>query len=805
MSLPIENLLNVLAGKTRRDARANASQRRRRGPRSSGHTLLATEPLETRSMLATFIAGFVPGGPIQVMSDDVANDAVTVLLQNNTVPVPGVPPTTIVAPTFSLLDQSGNLLSFGVQSIFPIVDPGTSAIYAAGVQVTGATNFSTTVKIVDLLTAVTNVTGNGSWVSLFSVTGQSGQIQVVNPSTMTVTTATPAVEIDGQFAATSPKKSSVQLSAPSIIVGKTTAVSADTVKLDTSTGAGTITLAGSVHATDGLTLVTNAPFDIANSVTSDNTLTLNVKAGATQTNGIVTAAAFSLSSSAGSVVLDGNNNLGTITSITAKDQDIVLNTTASVAQTGAIQARSLSLTADNGSVSLNNSGNKLDALAISAGGDISYTDADALQIGVAGGTLGLTAPGNNITVTTKNDLTQTTAGAIQAAQFAARLPTGAGGSRKIALGDAKNQVSTFLADTTSAGGTITFVNDSNFPLTVGDGVNAIIADTIAIKTQGAGSGTLTLASPLTTPTGAVTLTSGGAITQSAVAKITANALTVTNNASSGGIVLNTATGGNDVANVSIRNNSTGAAKGISFTGSNAGASGLTITGAGVTAAGGDIVIDSNGRSMYIAANIGTVGGNVTLTAANGINPEPFSQAGGISGNLLSVTNATGGRVQLDSALNAVTKLAINNNTVSGDVIYRDADGVDLSTGGIIAGGIIDLTVGGAFKAPAASGLTAGGAITVGATGVVTLDSSTTAGGQVSVTGSDVTVNSASPINGSSIALTAASAGVTIASAVTANQDVTIDGLTFVKLKTGASATATAGGVTITSTGGGFTA
>ncbi|MCE9630387.1 MAG: hypothetical protein K8S94_06680 [Planctomycetia bacterium] len=761
-------------------------------------------------MLAVTIDAFMPGGPIQVVSDDSANDSVTVVLLNNTVPGPGSPPAPVVTAGFSLYDQSNNLMTFAGQSFFPI-DPATSVPYASGVQVTGATTNSTAVRIIDTLTALTNVTAIGTWNSLFSVLGQSGEIAVVNPTTLTVTTGAP-VGIDGAFASAALKQAVVSLSALAIVAGQSAAVSADSMTLSTSTGGGKITLAGSVSATD-LTISTNAAFDVSQNLTAQ-VLSLTANAGATQSGGTVTGStSFSLTASGGGVTFNkAGNNLAKIDSINADGQDVVLNTIATVEQNGAILARSLALTAG-GSVTLDNALNDLDSVAIKAGGNIIYTDANAVQVGVAGSAFGLTANSgvDNVSVTTANNLTQTTDGAIQAAQFTAKLLTGAGGGRLINLGSPNNQVGTFVAETTAfGGGGIIFVNAASKALTVGDGVNTIFSGSdISITTQGSGAGTLTLASPLSTPA-TITLASGGAITQAPGAMITADTLTVTNTADKGDITLDRATGGNNVAILAIQNNAapSAAAKGISFTGSNAGSNNLKIAGTGVVASGGNIVIDSNGRPLLIAANISTVVGNVTLAAANGV-----SQAGGgISGNTLTVRNDTSGSITLTSGANDVAAVAIANNAAAGSVAYTDASDLTLTTvgaiAGISAGDSIALLVGGNFVAPAGTGLTTGGAgkIDVSATGTVTLDSASTAGAGLAFSGSGLTVNAA--LDGGatgSVLLTAKTAGVSVAAAVVADQDVVLTGPTFVTLKTGAAVTATTGRITATSTGGGFSA
>lgn len=766
-------------------------------------------------MLAVSIVGFTPGGPIQISSDDAANDSVTIVLQQGPTTNPGPPPSTVLTPGFYLFDQNNAPLldpNTGLD-FFPFVSPATAAVYAGGVQIAGATANSTAVTITDVLSSVTNVqspTLGGAWNTLYSAGGQSGTISASGVQSLSVSTGA-SVAIDGSFGALPPKQSAVRLDALAIVAGgNSPLVSADDLTLSTSKGAGVITLSSAVSA-NTLTISTNAALDVSNSL-SAQVLNLTVNGGASQSGGSVNGTtSFSLTASGGPVTFNkSGNNLAAIAAITADGQDIVLNTTGTVTQTGAILARSLSLTAG-GSVTLDNPGNDLDAIAVKAGGNISYTDADDVQIGVAGGTFGLTANSgvNNVTVTTANDLTQTTAGAIQAAQFTSNLLTGAGGGRQIALDSPNNQVGTFLAQTTAfGGGGITFVNAKNKALTVGDGVATISsASDISISTSGTGAGTITLASPLSTPA-SITLSSGGGITQAPTAVLTANTLSVTNTALTGAIVLDAATGGNDVAIVSISNSSTGTAKGIAFTGSNAASGNLTIATTGVAASGGNIVIDANGRGLTIAAGISTVGGNVTLVAANGI-----TQTGGaIAGSTLAVTNTTSGGITLNSPTNDVAFVAIANNAAAGSVQYTDAN--DLTLGavgpilGINAGDSIALKVGKNFVAPAGTGLTTGaaGTVTVDAAGTVTLSAATNAGAGASFAGSGITVNSA--VNGGaagSVSLIAATAGVDVSAAVTANADVILTGPTGVSLKTGAAVTATAGQVTITSTLGGFVA
>lgn len=807
MSLPIERLLRMLAGKSRRPDRSKG-RRRGLGLRRPDSVLLDSERLEARSMLAVTIS-LMPGGQLMVTQDS-SNPGETVGVKIVAGTVAGATgPVQTTGITITGNTAGGSPIPTG--QFIPFNDPISGAVNVAGVSL-AMVDTTSEVQVNDQLAAVLSVNGGGAWSVGYGVGGGSsgsssaaGSITITSPSKLNVSTFAKDVGVNGNFAG---GQGWLKVAPTSMVLGKSATVSGTDLNFATS-GAGAIQLQGSVQASSTLTLRTDAAFDVSNDLSAP-VLSLTVNAGATQSGGVLTGStSFLLTASGGGVTFNrAGNNLATIAAITAGGQDIVLKTSASVAQTGAILARSLSLTAG-GAVTLDDPGNDLDSVAIKAGGNISYTDADAVQIGVAGGTFGLTANSglSNVTVTTANDLTQTTAGAVQAAQLTAKLLTGAGGGRLIKLDSPNNQVGTFVAETTAfGGGGITFVNAANKPLTVGDGVNTISsASDISITTQGAGAGTLTLASPLATPA-SITLVSGGGITQAPGAVLTANTLSVTNNALTGAIVLDAATGGNDVAILSIRNNSTGAAKGISFMGSNAASNKLQIAGTGIAAAAGNIVIDANGRPLAIGANVSTVAGNVALVANNGVS----QTGGGISGNTLTVTNGTSGDITLTSNLNDVATVAIANNAPSGSVAYTDANDLTLTTvgaiAGIKAGDSIALIVGGNFLAPAGTGLTSGGAgtVTVAAAGTVSLSAATTAGAGASISGSGITV--AAPITGGtagSVTLVAATTGVNVSDAVTAKQDVVLTGPTSVALGTGASVTAAAGRITVSSTAGGF--
>lgn len=749
------------------------------------------------------------GGVLQVTQDANADANVGVVFSTQTFAGPAGP---VQASAVRIMGNTAGGSPIATGTNLPFNDPFSGLPLITGVSLVMQQS-GTDVVVTDQLAGITNVTGGASWGVAYAIGGgpiggstASGSVLITTPSRLSVTTAA-SVEIDGSFTA---GDGFLRVAPGEATIGKTTSVQADDVTITTSAGTKAITMQGGITANNSITLATNALLNVTGNISAPS-VTLNVAAGATQatTGGTVTAGNLTVTSGAGVTLSNSANAIGNIASINAAGQDIVIKTTGTVGQAGAILARSLQLEAT-GAVTLTNLANDLDQLGISSGGAIQYVDANSVQLGVNG--LGVQAlGGNSVTLTTTGALTQGASGRVRAGTFTANINTSGGGNDNLVLNSANNEVTRFIATNTSAGGDITFLNAAvGGALTLGDGassgVTAVNGD-IAITNTGEG---ITVASPVSAGAlGTISLTSSGAISQNAApspATLTAKTLTVVNNDATGAVTLGLA---NDVRNVAITNNAT-ASGGITFKGSNAATGSLVVGagGVGVAASSGTVTIDANARKLVLEAGI-TVGGggDVVLVAVGGVSQ---ANTAAITADDLTVTNTTAGVVTLESPGNDVANLVITNNTVSGTVRYVDLNDLALQAGGgIYAGDSITLKVGGAFVS------TPGNVLAVtGPTGSVSLttDGAATIGGAVTgKTGVTVTAGTATKV--SDVAVNAALTGGTGAVAITATgavssqgaidgSSVTLDGATNVTLA--AKVDATTGGIVINSASGALT-
>jgi fibronectin-binding autotransporter adhesin len=767
---------------------------------------LTTESLESRSMLALTID--LVGGVLQVTQD--ANPDATVGVVFSTQTFAGATgPVQASAIRITGNTAGGSPIATGTN--LPFNDPVTGLPQITGISLVMQQS-ATEVVVTDQLAGITNVTGGAIWTVSYAIGGgtggsstASGSVAITNPSRLLVATAA-GVEIDGDFTA---NDGYLRVAPREATIGKTTPVQADDVTITTSAGTKAIAMQGGITATNSITLATDALLNVTGNISAPS-VTLDVAAGATQatTGGTVTAASLTLASGAGVTFSNSANAIGNIASITAAGQDIVIKTSGTVSQTGAILARSLQLEAT-GAVTLTNLANDLDQLGISSSGAIQYVDGDSVQLGVNG--LGVQAlGGNSVTLTTTGALTQGASGRVRAGTFTANINTSGGGNDNLLLNSANNEVARFVANNTSAGGDITFLNAAvGGVLTLGDGVGAgvtAINGDITITNTGEG---ITVASPVSAGLlGSISLTSTGAISQNAApvaATLTAKTLTVVNNDATGAVTLGLA---NNVRNVAITNNAT-ASGGITFKGSTATTGSLVVGvgGVGVTASGGTVTIDANNRKLMVDAAI-TVGGggDVVLVADGGVSQ---SNTAAITADDLTVTNTTAGVVALESPTNDVANLVISNKVASGTVRYVDLNDLALQAGGgIQAGDSITLKVGGAFVS------TPGNVLAVtGPTGSVSLttDGTATLGGAVTgTTGvtvaagtatkvSDVSVNAALTGGAGPVDIKATGAVASSTAGTISGSSVTLDGAKNVTLA--AAVNAVTGGIVVNSASG----
>ena len=796
MSLFIDSLLRSLAGRPQKAGPFALRRKRPESPRRHVPTLLATESLESRAMLAVTIN--IVGTVLQVTQDPSVDATIGVDFSVN--PFKGATgPVQASAVTINGTTAAGSPILTNTAQAFN--DPVTGLPVITSISISmNMTQPTTNLVVNDTLSGITNVTGGGSWTVSYAIAGvsaASGTLNITNPSKLAVTTNS-SVGIDGSFINNT---GYLRVAPGEAVIGKTADVQAQDVTITTAAGTKAITMLRKITGTNSVTLSTKSTLFVARDIIADS-VTLDVPAGASQSGGIISAATISLSSAAAVTLNNSSNAISNIAAINATGQDVVINTTNSVTQTGNIRARSLQLEAI-GSVTLNTASNDLDQVAISSsGGAISYTDFDELSLGV--GTLGISTSGSGpVTLTTRGNLTQSGVGSVVASTFTANILAPASGNANLLLNSANNMVDTFIATNASASGGITLVNTA-VSLVLGDGTSpgGISASNGPISISNGNA--IRIASPVSAGSlGTISLTSKGAISQDAAAILTAQDLTVVNNDATGEVNLGLL---NDVRNVAITNNASASA-GITFTGSNAATGSLAIGvgGTGIVAQGGVVRINANGRKMAVNAPIMGNGATIQLTAALGVLQLP---AAGIVAGDLTVTNATAGEVLLQSPNNDVANLAIQNNVTSGTVKYADKNDLSLTAGGgIVAGDSITVTVGGGFTS------TPGNVLQVtGPTGKVSLTTAGTAliGGAVTgqsgvivTAGSDVTLSAALDGGGvvGPVTLTAAGVLATKASGTVSGTSVALSGNTSVNLADQVTATA---GITIDSINGPLT-
>ncbi|XOV87479.1 MAG: filamentous hemagglutinin N-terminal domain-containing protein [Pseudomonadota bacterium] len=463
------------------------------------------------------------------------------------------------------------------------------------------------------------------------------------------------------------------------------------------------------------------------------------------------------------------------------------------------------------------------------------TDANAGAINIVGNDVTLTAGAGGIDtdLTASGVLTATSSAAngdinINAQFGGISLATADAGTGNVTLVAENGGISDSNGAGTNniTGSTVTLNADGaiNTDVEAATSLSAIVQNAAAVAQNGAitlrSTGNMALGS-VGAGTGPVSLTAGGAISDTNGATVNIVAGPVSMTANGGGI--DTDVDATDLVNATSTSaggaidlaNTTGNLA-LGTVGSNGGAITLTaatgnMTANAITSTGGDISATSSAGSLDLDG-VDAGAGNVTLTAATTL-------AGTVAGNLLTAT--AGGNIGSGSASLNTTVATLNATSTGGGIWVSETDGLDVQT--LSSAGMIDLTAGGdlsvvpATGAGAASIVTTGGNLTLGGlttTGAVTLASTgtlaatnlvTAAGATVSVTGGGdttlstvtggtTTVTSGGTLDTSGGALTVA--GVSLTSA----GDMTLGGVTST-----AGVSATSGGFLAATDAAGVTA
>ncbi|NLF73794.1 MAG: hypothetical protein GX575_32565, partial [Candidatus Anammoximicrobium sp.] len=489
------------------------------------------------------------------------------------------------------------------------------------------------------------------------------------------------------------------------------------------TGSGTIQLDAADEITidadiDPTTVDLDADDDITVNAAVSATDAINVRAGNDGSGSVsVTAAGSLTTTNAGSDVLvragTASGSISLAGSVTAVDR-LTLTSQAGVSQTAAtIAAANLQLTGV-GTFSLTQSGNDVDAMAASTDGQIAYADTDDLEVGTVA-TTGIATTDDDVRLCAASlslsesisagtgtvRLTASTGGITQTGGIVTAAALGlAAPSGSISLPNA-NDVDTLAA---VVGGTFSFADSDGFAIgTVPldgcfPGATGITGATDVELC--AGSGGMSITTPLTA-TGTVRLSAGGGdITQSATGVVTAANLGAR---ATGNVDLNT------LVNV--------------VSGTFAAAS--TTAGVVEFQNSGGFTVGTVTAGACFAATVGatTADGNIDLDAnAGGLTIDDVVTAG-LAGTV--ALNADAGTVDINAVVSS-TSGAID---VTGDAVTQDAD---ITTGGA---GTVDVT---ADNGPItmADGTTTSsdiGTIAYDATGDVALSLLTSTGGAINVT------------------------------------------------------------------------
>jgi filamentous hemagglutinin family protein len=517
---------------------------------------------------------------------------------------------------------------------------------------------------------------------------------------------------------------------------------------------------------DGLELLGSGSYTLDNTSNNINTLAANTSnfIKYTDTDGFTIGTVNTVG------VNTGGNNL-TLEAVSG-----------TVTQSEAITASGLELLGG-GSYDLTNTANNISTLAANTTNDIKYTDTNGFVVGTVNTTNGISAPGKNVTLTAGGAVTQTQA-------ITANILTLTGtGTGSFDLGTQNNDVNKLTATTVNqdvkfkdsngfsvgdgttgiavgtgnvtleAGGAVTqseaitaggleLLGSGSYDLTdTNNNISTLAANTSNFikytDTDGFAIGTVNSTNGISAPGKNVTLTAGGAVTQTQA--ITANILTLTGTGTGS---FDLGTQNNDVtkltattANQDVKfKDSNGFTVGDGTTGIAVGTGNVTLEAGGlvdqnkaITAGGLELLgsgsydlTDTNNNISTLAANtsnfikytdtdgfaIGTVnstngisapGKNVTLTAGGAV-----TQTQAITANILTLTGTGTGSFDLGTQNNDVNKLTAT--TVNQDVKFKDSNGFtvgDGTTGIAVGTGNVTLEAGGLVdqnKAITASGL-----------------------------------------------------------------------------------------------------
>lgn len=436
-----------------------------------------------------------------------------------------------------------------------------------------------------------------------------------------------------------------------------------------------------------------------------------------------------------------------------------------ITQTGAIASTgTLTANTGSGSVTLTNAGNANTGIAGSAGGNFSYTDLDGFAVN------GVTATGGTLTlIATTGAITQGAGAGNRINAFGvSATATGAGGA--VTLDNAANTASVVSGSTV---GDFTYRDADG----LATGVISSTGGTVALTA----GGTLAINGALNAAGQTVTL-QAAAITQAA--PITADSVVAT--ASAGSVSL--ANAGNAVGTVSGSGTT-----GFTFTDSDGLITGA-ISGSGpfVLTAGG--LLDVTGPLNAGNQSVSLAGASITQTgaiSANGVTAT--TSAGTLTAGPITSTGAV--------SLTAATTLAVTSAIDAAGQASLNAASI-VQTGAISANGVTATATGGAL---ATGPITSTGAVALTAATGLSIDGALNAAGQaVTLTALNGGVTQSAPITSAGVTANASNGAVDLQNPANAAGSISGSGAGFAFRDSGAldtgAITSTVGPVTLTAAG-----
>jgi hypothetical protein len=627
------------------------------------------------------LAAVTTSGTLQVTAGGALTDSGTIVAG-------GATTVSNTGNTVVLDDASNNFAAIGVTgSDVTLVD--TNAIDLAATTTTGTLSVTAGGAVSDSGTIVaggaTTISNAGNTVILdeaannftaIGVTGSTVTLVDVNAVDLATTTATGGLSVTAGGAITD--------SGVITNTGQTATLNAgaNAITLDQSSDFGTLDINGAVTDLS----VTDSDGIILAAVSTSGTLQVTAGGAVSDSGTIVAGGATTISNVGNSVILDdASNNFAAIgvtgSVVTLVDTNAI--DLATITATGALSVTAGGAITDSGVIT-----NDGQTAVLNAG-----TNAITLDQSSDFGTLDIDGSVTNLSVTDSDDLI------LAAVSTSGTLEITAGG----ALTDSGTIVAGGATTISNVGNSVVLDDASNNFAAIGvTGSVVTLVDTNAIDLA------------TITATGALSVTAGGAITDSGV--ITNDGQTAVLNAGTNAITLDqsndfgTLDVDGSVTNLAVTDSDDLILAAVTTSGTLQVTAGGALTDSGTIVAGGATTVSNTGNTVVLddASNnfaaIGVTGSDVTLVDTNAIDLAATTTTGTLSvtaggavsdsgtivaGGATTISNA-GNTVILDEAANNFTAIGVTGSTVT----LVDVNAVDLAT--TTATGGLSVTAGGAI-------------------------------------------------------------------------------------------------------------